>query len=50
MAQRGPGTRRRTEIQRASDPAADERALLLALQNFVLKGAGHIEDVDTRDR
>lgn len=46
MARRGSGTRRRTEIHRALDRAADERALIRALQSFVLKGAGHLEDID----
>ena len=50
MAQKGPGTQRRAEIHQALDPAADERALIRALQNLVLKDAGHIEDVDAAAR
>jgi hypothetical protein len=46
MAQKGSGTHRRAKIHRALDPVADERALIRALQSLVLKGAGHIEDVD----
>ena len=46
MSQKSPGTQRRAEVHRALEPAADERALIRALQSLVLKGAGHIEDVD----
>lgn len=41
------GTRTETEtIQRALDLVLDEAALVEALHRFVLKGRGHIEDVD----
>lgn len=47
--QRILGTRTETEtIHRALDLVADEAALARALRNFVLKGGGHIEDVDAR--
>jgi Arc/MetJ family transcription regulator len=47
--QRILGTRTETEtIHRALDLVADETALALALRDFVLKGGGHIEDVDAR--
>ena len=47
--QRILGTRTETEtIHRALDLVAEEAALVLALRNFVLKGGGHIEDVDAR--
>jgi hypothetical protein len=43
------GTRTETEtIQRALDLVVDEAALVEALHRFVLKGRGHIEDVDAR--
>jgi hypothetical protein len=43
------GTRTETEtIQRALDLVLDEAALVEALHRFVLKGRGHIEDVDAR--
>jgi hypothetical protein len=43
------GTRTETEtIHRALDLVAEEAALVQALRNFVLKGGGHIEDLDTR--
>jgi Arc/MetJ family transcription regulator len=43
------GTRTETEtIHRALDLVADEGALIVALRNFVLKGGGHIEDIDAR--
>ena len=43
------GTRTETEtIHRALDLVADEGALILALRNFVLRGGGHIEDLDAR--
>jgi hypothetical protein len=48
-AQKVLGTRTETEtIHRALDLVADEAALVAALRNFVLKGGGHIEDVDAR--
>ncbi len=41
------GTRTETEtIHRALDLVADEAALVKALRNFVVKGRGHIEDID----
>jgi hypothetical protein len=41
------GTRSETETsQRALDLVADEAALVESLHAFVLKGRGHIEDVD----
>jgi len=47
--QRILGTRTETEtIHRALDLVAEEGALVQALRNFVLKGGGHIEDVDAR--
>ncbi len=47
--QRILGTRTETEtIHRALDLVAEEGALILALRNFVLKGGGHIEDIDAR--
>ncbi len=43
------GTRTETDtIHRALDLVADEAALVQALREFVLKGGGHIEDVDAR--
>ena len=43
------GTRTETEtIHRALDLMADEAALVAALRDFVLKGGGHIEDLDAR--
>lgn len=43
------GTRTETEtIHRALDIVAEEAALVAALRDFVLKGGGHIEDVDAR--
>jgi hypothetical protein len=43
------GTRTETEtIQRALDLVVNEAALVEALHRFVLKGRGHIEDVDAR--
>ena len=43
------GTRTETEtIHRALDLVADEAALVEALQRFVVKGRGHIEDVGAR--
>ena len=43
------GTRTETEtIHRALDLVAEEAALVQALREFVLKGGGHIEDVDAR--
>ncbi|MDP3768066.1 MAG: hypothetical protein Q8S13_08630 [Dehalococcoidia bacterium] len=43
------GTRTETEtIHRALDLVAEEAALVLTLRNFVLKGGGHIEDIDAR--
>jgi hypothetical protein len=43
------GTRTETEtIHRALDLVAEEGALILALRDFVLRGGGHIEDVDAR--
>jgi hypothetical protein len=43
------GTRTETEtIHRALDLVAEEAALVQALRNFVLKGGGHIEDLDAR--
>jgi hypothetical protein len=43
------GTRTETEtIHRALDLVLDEAALVEALHRFVLKGHGHIEDVDAR--
>jgi hypothetical protein len=47
--QRILGTRTETEtIHRALDLVAEEAALVLALRDFVLRGGGHIEDVDAR--
>lgn len=47
--QRILGTRTETEtIHRALDLVAEEAALILALRDFVLKGGGHIEDLDAR--
>ena len=47
--QRILGTRTETEtIHRALDLVAEEAALVLTLRNFVLKGGGHIEDIDAR--
>lgn len=47
--QRILGTRTETEtIHRALDLVAEEAALALTLRNFVLKGGGHIEDIDAR--
>ena len=46
-ARRILGTRSETEtIHRALDLVADEAALVETLHAFVLKGRGHIEDVD----
>ena len=43
------GTRPETEtIHRALDLVADEAALVEALRRFVVKGRGHIQDVDAR--
>lgn len=43
------GTRTETEtIHRALDLVADEAALVEALRGFVIKGHGHVEDVDAR--
>jgi hypothetical protein len=43
------GTRTETEtIHRALDLVAEEAALVQALRDFVLKGGGHIEDIDAR--
>jgi hypothetical protein len=43
------GTRTETEtIHRALDLVADEAALVEALQRFVEKGRGRIEDIDAR--
>ena len=43
------GTRTETEtIHRALDLVADEAALIQALHTFVVKGRGHIEDLDAR--
>ncbi|PYN42853.1 MAG: hypothetical protein DME00_28175 [Candidatus Rokuibacteriota bacterium] len=43
------GTRTETEtIRRALDLVVDEAALVEALHRFVLKGRGHIENVDAR--
>ena len=43
------GTRTETEtIQRALDLVLDEAALVEALHRFVLRGRGHIEEVDAR--
>ena len=43
------GTRTETEtIHRALDLVAEEAALVAALRDFVLKGGGHIEDIDAR--
>jgi hypothetical protein len=40
-------TRTETEtIHRALDMVADEAALVEALRRFVMRGRGHIEDVD----
>ena len=47
--QRILGTRTETEtIHRALDLVAEEAALVLAIRNFVLKGGGHIEDLDAQ--
>jgi hypothetical protein len=47
--QRILGTRTETEtIHRALELVAKEAALVQALRNFVLKGGGHIEDIDAR--
>jgi hypothetical protein len=47
--QRILGTRTETEtIHRALDLVAEEAALVQALRSFVLKGGGHIEDLDAR--
>ena len=46
-ARRVLGTRSETEaIHRALDLIADEAALVETLHTFVLKGRGHIEDID----
>lgn len=43
------GTRTETEtIHRALDLVAEEAALVMALRDFVLRGQGHIEDIDAR--
>ena len=43
------GTRTETEtIHRALDLVAEEAALVMALRDFVLRGRGHIEDIDAR--
>ena len=43
------GTRTETEtIHRALDLVADEAALIEALRSFVVRGRGHIADVDAR--
>ena len=43
------GTRTETEtIHRALDLVANEAALVAALRRFVMKGRGHIEDLDAR--
>lgn len=43
------GTRTETDtIHRALDLVADEAALVEALQRFVQKGRGRIEDIDAR--
>lgn len=43
------GTRTETEtIHRALDLVAEEAELIVALRDFVLKGGGHIEDIDAR--
>jgi len=43
------GTHTETEtIHRALDLVAEEAALARALRDFVLKGGGHIEDIDAR--
>ena len=48
-ARRILGARTETEtIHRALDLVADEAALVEALQSFVVKGRGHIEDVGGR--
>ena len=45
--QRILGTRTETEtIHRALELVAEEAALVEALRRFVLKGAGHIADID----
>ncbi|MBI2203840.1 MAG: hypothetical protein HYU41_08330 [Candidatus Rokubacteria bacterium] len=42
------GTTTETEtIHRALDLVADEASLVEALRRFVVKGAGHIDDIDT---
>jgi Arc/MetJ family transcription regulator len=47
--QRILGTRTETEtIHKALDLVAEEAALVQTLREFVLKGGGHIEDVDAR--
>lgn len=47
--QRILGTRTETEtIHKALDLVAEEAALVLTLRDFVLKGGGHIEDIDAR--
>lgn len=47
--QRILGTRTETEtIHRALDLVAEETALVQAIREFVLKGGGHIEDIDAR--
>ena len=47
--QRILGTRTETEtIHKALELVAEEAALVKALRNFVLKGGGHIEDIDAR--
>jgi hypothetical protein len=35
-------------IHKALDLVAEEAALVLTLRDLVLKGAGHIEDIDAR--
>jgi hypothetical protein len=45
--QRILGTRTETEtIHRALDLVAEEAALVVALRDFVLRGRGHIGDID----
>ena len=47
--QRILGTRTETEtIHRALDLVAEEAALVEALRDFVLKGGGHVVDIDAR--
>jgi Arc/MetJ family transcription regulator len=47
--QRILGTRTETEtIHKALDLVAEEAGLVVTLRDFVLKGGGHIEDIDAR--